>query len=67
MSFKIYEDGLDFIPSASTSVKIQITGGKVTTLLGDVNIFFVFKSLLTMPSNVLFSRSWDFETAGANH
>ena len=43
----------------SPSVKIQIIGGKVSlrckgkTLLGDINKLFVFKSLLTMPSNVL--------------
>ena len=47
------------LPSPSVSVKIQIIGGKVYSklwsyiLLGGVNIFFVFKSLLRMPSNVL--------------
>ena len=50
---------LDSLPSPSLSVKIQIMGGKVClrckgeTLLGDVNKLFVFKSLLTTPSNVL--------------
>ena len=54
---KILKGNLDLIPSPS--VKIQIMGGKVClrckgkTLLGDVNKLFVFKSLLTMPSNVL--------------
>ena len=54
---KISEASLDLIPSPS--VKIQIIGGKVylrwqgKTLLGDFNKLFVFKSLLTMPSNVL--------------
>ena len=56
---KILEGSLDSIPSPSPSVKIQIMDGKVCfrcrgkTLLGDVNKLFVFKSLLTMPSNVL--------------
>ena len=56
---KTEEDSLDSIPSLSPSVKIQIMGGKVylsckgKTLLGDVNKLFVFKSLLTTPSNVL--------------
>ena len=56
---KIQEDGLDSIPSPSTSVKILIIGRKVylkeegKTLLGDVNKLFVFKSLLTSSSNVL--------------
>ena len=50
---------LDSIPSPSPSLKIQIMGGKVClrckgkTLLGIVNKLFVFKSLLTSPSNVL--------------
>jgi hypothetical protein len=44
---KIKENSLDSISSPSPSVKIQIIGGK--TLLGDVNKFFVFKSLLTTP------------------
>ena len=50
---------MDSIPSPSPSVKIQIMGGKVCltykgkTLLGVVNKLFVFKSLLTTPSNVL--------------
>ena len=45
--------------SPSPSVKIQIIGGKIylrckgKTLLGDVNKLFVFKGLLTMPSNIL--------------
>ena len=40
---KILKDSLDLIPSPSTSVKIQIMGGKVClwckgkTMLGDVN------------------------------
>ena len=55
---KIEEDRPDSIPSPSPSVKIQIMGGKVClrhkgkTLLGVVNKLFVFKSLLTTPSNV---------------
>ena len=55
----ILKGSLDLIPSPSPSVKIQIMGGKVClrykgkTLLGDVNKLFVFKSLLTTPSNVL--------------
>ena len=54
---KILKRSLDSIPSPSSSVKIQIMGGKVhlrcksTTLLG--NKLFVFISLLTTPSNVL--------------
>ena len=53
---KILKGSLDSIPSPS--VKIQIMGGKVhlrckgKTLLGVVNKLFVFKSLLTTPSNV---------------
>ena len=56
---KILKGGLDSIPSPSPSVKIQIMGGKVClrfngkTLLSVVNKCFVFKSLLTRPSNVL--------------
>ena len=56
---KILKGSLDLIPSPSLSVKIQIRGGKVClrckgeTLLGIVNKLFVFKSLLTSPSNVL--------------
>ena len=56
---KIFKGSLDSIPSPSPSFKIQIMGGKVClrctgkTLLGVVNILFVFKSLLTSPSNVL--------------
>ena len=56
---KIQEDSLDSIPSPLPTVKIQIIGGKVylrqkdKTSLGDVNKLFDFKSLLTMPSNVL--------------
>ena len=49
---KIEENSLDSIPLPSLSVKIQIIGRKVY-LLGDVNKLFVFKSLLTTPSNVL--------------
>ena len=55
----ILKGSLDLIPSPSPSVKIQIMGGKVClrfkgkTLLGIVNKLFVFKSLLTSPSNVL--------------
>ena len=54
---KILKGRLDLIPSPS--VKIQIMGGKVClsfkckTLLGIVNKHFVFKRLLTTPSNVL--------------
>ena len=53
----IYGDCLDMI--LPPSVKIQILWGKVClrckgkTLLSVVNNFFVFKSLLTTPSNVL--------------
>ena len=57
--FKLFDKGsLDLIPSPSPSVKIQIMGGKVhlrckgKTLLAVVNKLFVFKSLLTSPSNV---------------
>ena len=56
---KILKGSLDSISSPSRSVKIQIMGGKVClrhnvkTLLGIVNKLFVFKSLFTMPSNVL--------------
>ena len=56
---KILKGSLDSIPSPSPSVKIQIMGGKVClrckgkTLLGNVKKLFVFKSLLTTPSNVL--------------
>ena len=56
---KISEDSLDSIPSPLPSVKIQISGGKVylrckgKILLGDVKKLFVFKCLLTTPSNVL--------------
>ena len=56
---KILKGSLDSISSPSPSVKIQIMGGKVClrhkgkTLLGIVNKRFVFKSLLTTPSNVL--------------
>ena len=54
---KILKGSLDSIPSPS--VKIQIMGGKVClmcrgkTLLSIVNKLFVFKSLLTTPSNIL--------------
>ena len=54
---KILKGSLDSIPSPS--VKIQIMGGEVClrcegkTLLGVVNKLFVFKILLTTPSNVL--------------
>jgi hypothetical protein len=57
----IQEDSLDLIPSPSTSVKIQIMGGKVClrckgkTLLDVVNNFLKTKSLLTSPSNVFLS------------
>ena len=34
-------------------MKIQIIGGIGKTLLGDVKKLFVFKSLLTMPGNIL--------------
>ena len=56
---KILKGSLDSIQSPSTLVKMQIMGGKVglrskgKTLLWIVNKLFVFKSLLTMPSNVL--------------
>ena len=57
---KILEGSLDSISSPSTLVKIM--GWKIClrykgkTLLGLVNKLFVFKSLLTMPSNVLLSH-----------
>ena len=50
---------LDLIPSPSTSVRIQIMGGKVClrhkgkTLLGIINKVLKTKSLLTSLSNVL--------------
>ena len=53
------EKSLDLSQSPSLLVKIQIIGRKVClrckgkTFLGDVNKLFVFKSFLTMPSNVL--------------
>ena len=56
---KILKGNLNLVPSPSSSVKIQVMGGKVCltckgkTLLGVVNKLFVFKSLLTMLSNVL--------------
>ena len=56
---KILKGSLNSIPSPSPSVKIQIMCGKVClrckgkTLLGIVNKLFIFKSLLTTPSNVL--------------
>ena len=56
---KILKGSLDWIPSPSPSVKIQIMGGKVClrckgkTLLGVVNKLLKTKSLLTSPSNVL--------------
>ena len=55
----ILKGSLDLISSPSPSVRIQIMGGKVClrfkgkTLLSVVNKLFVFKSLLTRPSNVL--------------
>ena len=55
----ILKGSLDLIPSPSSSVKIQIMGGKVCltckgkTLLGVVNKILNTKSLLTSPSNVL--------------
>ena len=54
---KVLEGRLDLIPSPS--VKIRIMGRKVylrckrKTLLDVVNKLYVFKSLLTTPSNVL--------------
>ena len=53
---KIKEGCLDLIPSPSPSVKIQIMGGIIglTFSIGGHFCFaFVFKSLLTSPSNVL--------------
>ena len=50
---------MNSIPSPSSWVKIQFKSGKVClgwkgkTLLGQINKLFVFKSLLTTPSNVL--------------
>ena len=56
---KILKGSLNLIPSPTPSFKIQIMGRKLClmcdgkTLLGVVNKFFIFKSLLTTPSNVL--------------
>ena len=56
---KVLKGSLDSNPSPSTSVKIQIMGGKVClrckgkTLLGVVNKLLKAKRLLTSPSNVL--------------
>ena len=57
----ILKGSLDSIPSPSPSVKIQTMGGKVSlmckskTLLGILKTtLFVFKSLLTSPSNAMF-------------
>ena len=50
---------LDSIPSPSSSVEIQIMGGKICmrckgkTLLGVVNKLLKTKSLMTSPSNIL--------------
>ena len=55
----ISKGSLDSIPSPSPSAKIQNMGGKVClrwkgkTLLGIVDKLFIFKCLLTTPSNVL--------------
>ena len=55
---KILKGSLDSILSLLPSVKIQIMDGKVClrckgkTLLGVVNKLFVFKNMLTTPSNV---------------
>ena len=48
----IFKVSLDWIPSPSPSVKIQIMGGKVC-LNCKGKTMFVFKSLLTSPSNVM--------------
>ena len=56
---KTLKGSLILILSPLLSVKIQIIGGKVflrckgKKLLGDINKLFIFKSLLTTPSNVL--------------
>ena len=52
---KILKDNLDLIPSPTPSVKIQIMGGKVCLRCEGKTLLelFVFKSLLTSPSNVL--------------
>ena len=56
---KILKGNLNLVPSPSSSVKIQIMGGKVCltckgkTLLGVFNKLLKTKSLLTSPSNVL--------------
>ena len=56
---KILKCSLDFIPSPSLLVKIQIMSGKVCLsckgkpLLAVVNKLLKTKSLLTSPSNVL--------------
>ena len=62
----ILKGSLDLIPSPSSSVKIQIMGGKVCfgckvickgkTLLGNVNKHLKTKSLLTSTGNVKLSR-----------
>ena len=56
---KILKGSLNSTPSTSTSVKVQIMGGKVylsckgKPLLGFVNKLLKSKSLFTSPSNVL--------------
>ena len=58
---KIERGSLDLIPSPIPSVKIQIMGRKIClrckskTLLGVVNKLFIFKSVLTSPSNACFA------------
>ena len=51
---KIFKGSLDSIPSPSPLMKIQIMGGKVCLRCkGKTLPGVVFKSLLTMPGNVL--------------
>ena len=56
----ILKGSLDSIPSPSTSVKVQIVGGKVCLkckskiLLGVVNKLLKTKSMFTSPSNAMF-------------
>ena len=55
---------MDLIPSPSPSMKIHNMGGKVClrckgkTLLGIVNKHFIFKSLMTKPSNINLNFQW---------
>ena len=68
---KILKGSLDSIPSLSPSVKIQMMGGKVFfrykgKTLGVVNKLFVFKSLLTTPSNFALTTKAHFPAHNLN-